>query len=148
MRMVRTGSRASSSRSEKPWQPPWISVANPGSQGFRTSSAVRLLGICVVAGVIVAGATFPVLGGIGALTLASGSSVSASSPELERGALPATRLPILDPAAGFSIDGFHASAAGYAAWAEPAAAGSGGELTERSTKGTQTAAKLSRQSAK
>jgi lysophospholipase L1-like esterase len=36
----------------------------------------------------------------------------------ERGALPATRLPILDPAAGFSIDGFHASAAGYAAWAE------------------------------
>jgi len=36
----------------------------------------------------------------------------------ERGALPAARLPILDPAAGFSIDGFHASAAGYAAWAE------------------------------
>jgi lysophospholipase L1-like esterase len=36
----------------------------------------------------------------------------------ERGALPATRLPILDPAAGFSVDGFHASAAGYAAWAE------------------------------
>lgn len=36
----------------------------------------------------------------------------------ERGAIPATRLPILDPAAGFSIDGFHASAAGYAAWAE------------------------------
>lgn len=36
----------------------------------------------------------------------------------ERGAVPATRLPILDPAAGFSTDGFHASAAGYAAWAE------------------------------
>ena len=36
----------------------------------------------------------------------------------ERGAIPATRLPILDPAAGFSTDGFHASAAGYAAWAE------------------------------
>ena len=36
---------------------------------------------------------------------------------LERGAVPATRLPILDPAAGFSTDGFHASEAGYAAWA-------------------------------
>lgn len=36
----------------------------------------------------------------------------------ERGAVPAARLPILDPAAGFSTDGFHASAAGYAAWAE------------------------------
>jgi lysophospholipase L1-like esterase len=37
---------------------------------------------------------------------------------LERGAVPATRLPILDPALGFSTDGFHASEAGYAAWAE------------------------------
>lgn len=37
---------------------------------------------------------------------------------LERGALPAARLPILDPAAGFALDGFHASEAGYAAWAE------------------------------
>jgi len=36
----------------------------------------------------------------------------------ERGAIPATRLPIQDPAAGFSTDGFHASAAGYRAWAE------------------------------
>lgn len=36
---------------------------------------------------------------------------------LERGAVPAMRLPILDPAAGFSSDGFHASEAGYAAWA-------------------------------
>ncbi len=36
----------------------------------------------------------------------------------ERGAVPATRLPILDPKAGFSTDGFHASAAGYRAWAE------------------------------
>jgi lysophospholipase L1-like esterase len=36
----------------------------------------------------------------------------------ERGAVPASRLPILDPAAGFSTDGFHASEAGYAAWAE------------------------------
>lgn len=35
----------------------------------------------------------------------------------ERGALAAPRLPILDPQAGFSEDGFHASAAGYAAWA-------------------------------
>jgi len=37
---------------------------------------------------------------------------------LERGVVPATRLPILDPAAGFSTDGFHASEAGYRAWAE------------------------------
>ncbi|MGB3503017.1 MAG: SGNH/GDSL hydrolase family protein [Mesorhizobium sp.] len=37
---------------------------------------------------------------------------------LERGAAPAARLPILDPAAGFSTDGFHASRLGYAAWAE------------------------------
>ena len=37
---------------------------------------------------------------------------------LERGAIPAPRLPILDPQAGFSRDGFHASAAGYQAWAE------------------------------
>jgi len=36
----------------------------------------------------------------------------------ERGAVPASRLPILDPKAGFSTDGFHASAAGYQAWAE------------------------------
>ena len=36
----------------------------------------------------------------------------------ERGAVPATRLPIIDPALGFSTDGFHASEAGYAAWAE------------------------------
>lgn len=36
----------------------------------------------------------------------------------ERGAVPATRLPILDPLAGFSTDGFHASEAGYRAWAE------------------------------
>ena len=36
----------------------------------------------------------------------------------ERGAVPATRLPILDPEAGFSADGFHASEAGYRAWAE------------------------------
>lgn len=36
----------------------------------------------------------------------------------ERGAVPATRLPISDPAAGFSRDGFHASEAGYRAWAE------------------------------
>ncbi|HEY5819675.1 MAG TPA: SGNH/GDSL hydrolase family protein [Mesorhizobium sp.] len=36
----------------------------------------------------------------------------------ERGAVPAARLPILDPAAGFSTDGFHASEAGYRAWAE------------------------------
>lgn len=36
----------------------------------------------------------------------------------ERGAVPAPRLPILDPAAGFSTDGFHASKLGYAAWAE------------------------------
>lgn len=36
---------------------------------------------------------------------------------LERGAVPAMRLPILDPEAGFSTDGFHASEAGYAAWA-------------------------------
>jgi lysophospholipase L1-like esterase len=35
----------------------------------------------------------------------------------ERGAIPATRLPILDPRAGFSTDGFHASAAGYRNWA-------------------------------
>jgi lysophospholipase L1-like esterase len=36
---------------------------------------------------------------------------------LERGAVPATRLPVEDPAAGFSEDGFHASEAGYEAWA-------------------------------
>ena len=37
---------------------------------------------------------------------------------LERGAVPATRLAITDPEAGFSSDGFHASEAGYRAWAE------------------------------
>jgi lysophospholipase L1-like esterase len=36
----------------------------------------------------------------------------------ERGAVAAGRLPILDPQAGFSSDGFHASEAGYRAWAE------------------------------
>ena len=37
---------------------------------------------------------------------------------LERGAVPASRLPIPDPQAGFAVDGFHASEAGYRAWAE------------------------------
>jgi len=37
---------------------------------------------------------------------------------LERGVVPASRLPILDPVAGFARDGFHASEAGYRAWAE------------------------------
>ncbi len=36
----------------------------------------------------------------------------------ERGAVPASRLPIEDPRLGFSSDGFHASKAGYRAWAE------------------------------
>jgi lysophospholipase L1-like esterase len=36
----------------------------------------------------------------------------------ERGAVPASRLPVEDPARGFSTDGFHASEAGYRAWAE------------------------------
>ncbi len=36
----------------------------------------------------------------------------------ERGAIAASRLPIEDPLLGFSSDGFHASAAGYGAWAE------------------------------
>jgi lysophospholipase L1-like esterase len=35
----------------------------------------------------------------------------------ERGAITATRLPVEDPQAGFSRDGFHASEAGYDAWA-------------------------------
>jgi len=37
---------------------------------------------------------------------------------LERRATPAERLPITDAIAGFSSDGFHASEAGYRAWAE------------------------------
>ncbi len=36
----------------------------------------------------------------------------------ERGAIAATRLPVEDPSTGFSHDGFHASEAGYGAWAE------------------------------
>ncbi len=36
---------------------------------------------------------------------------------LERGAVPSDPLPVLDPQSGFSSDGFHASRAGYAAWA-------------------------------
>lgn len=35
----------------------------------------------------------------------------------ERGAVAAARLPVEDPAAGFSDDGFHASEAGYESWA-------------------------------
>ena len=37
---------------------------------------------------------------------------------LERRASPAERLPVTDAIAGFSSDGFHASEAGYRAWAE------------------------------
>ncbi len=37
---------------------------------------------------------------------------------LERGAVPAPRLPITNPEQGFASDGFHASEAGYRAWAE------------------------------
>ncbi len=36
----------------------------------------------------------------------------------ERGAIAAARLPVLDKAAGFSSDGFHASEIGYRGWAE------------------------------
>lgn len=36
----------------------------------------------------------------------------------ERGAVAAARLPITNPEAGFASDGFHASEAGYRAWAE------------------------------
>lgn len=36
----------------------------------------------------------------------------------ERGAIPAERLPVIDARAGFAEDGFHASAAGYGAWAD------------------------------
>jgi lysophospholipase L1-like esterase len=36
----------------------------------------------------------------------------------ERGAIAAPRLPIINPEAGFASDGFHASEAGYRAWAE------------------------------
>jgi lysophospholipase L1-like esterase len=36
----------------------------------------------------------------------------------ERNAIAAPRLPIVDPVLGFSKDGFHASEAGYRAWAE------------------------------
>ena len=36
----------------------------------------------------------------------------------ERGAIAAPRLPVLDPKAGFCSDGFHASDAGYHAWAQ------------------------------
>jgi lysophospholipase L1-like esterase len=36
----------------------------------------------------------------------------------ERGAVPAARLPITNPEAGFASDGFHASEAGYRAWAD------------------------------
>lgn len=36
----------------------------------------------------------------------------------ERGAIAAARLPITNPEAGFASDGFHASEAGYRAWAE------------------------------
>ena len=52
-------------------------------------AGVRLLGVCLIAGLLVAGILFPLVGGFGALTRTSGSSVAASSPELERGALPA-----------------------------------------------------------
>jgi membrane peptidoglycan carboxypeptidase len=60
-----------------------------GSDRSRAGAAVRLLGVCVIAGLIVAGVTFPLIGGLGGLTQASGSSVTASSPELARGDLPA-----------------------------------------------------------
>lgn len=36
----------------------------------------------------------------------------------ERGAVPASRLPIIDAETGFSLDGFHASSLGYQAWAD------------------------------
>lgn len=36
----------------------------------------------------------------------------------ERSAIAAPRLPVIDPTVGFSTDGFHASEAGYRAWAE------------------------------
>ena len=50
---------------------------------------VRLLGVCVIGGLLVAGIAFPLAGGAGLLTLTSGSSVQASSPELAAGVFPA-----------------------------------------------------------
>ena len=50
---------------------------------------------------------------------------------LERGASPAERLPVTDAIAGFSSDGFHASEAGYRAWAEHLMPFVAGETTKR-----------------
>ena len=49
--------------------------ADDTTTGSRSRGAVRLIAICLLAGLLVAGITFPVAGGLGLLAEDSGSAV-------------------------------------------------------------------------
>jgi membrane peptidoglycan carboxypeptidase len=58
------------------------------SRTDRVGAATRLLGLCLVAGLLVAGVAFPVVGGVGLLGNDASDTVSASSSDLAAGQLP------------------------------------------------------------
>src|SRR4051795_10036117 len=56
--------------------------------GARVRPITKLLAICLVAGVIVAGITFPFAGGVGLLSNDASDTVNATSSDLAAGQLP------------------------------------------------------------
>src|SRR5688500_11300372 len=66
----------------------WSPVRSPGA----TRSIATLLGLCVLAGVLVAGMTFPVAAGVGLVASDAGDSVQAVSTDLLDGPLPQTTV--------------------------------------------------------
>ena len=59
-----------------------------GERRRRVGPAARLLGLCLVAGLIVAGVTFPLVGGVGLVSNDASDTVSATSTDLAAGQLP------------------------------------------------------------
>jgi membrane peptidoglycan carboxypeptidase len=57
-------------------------------RGRRFGPAARLLGLCLVAGLLLAGVTFPLIGGVGLVSNDASDTVSATSSDLAAGQLP------------------------------------------------------------
>src|SRR5690242_17386147 len=59
-----------------------------GCRGLAARPVARLLGLCLVAGLILAGVTFPLVGGLGLISNDASDTVSATSSDLAAGQLP------------------------------------------------------------
>ncbi|GAA4854017.1 transglycosylase/D,D-transpeptidase PonA2 [Actinomycetospora corticicola] len=59
-----------------------------GRRGLAARPVARLLGLCLVAGLILAGVTFPLVGGLGLISNDASDTVSATSSDLAAGQLP------------------------------------------------------------